>query len=87
LKIDYSFIINMMDNEQDQVIVSSTINMAHNLGLWVVAEGVETEQLQHRLADMGCEQAQGFHIARPMPANELEEWHHNFERLRMVSNS
>jgi diguanylate cyclase (GGDEF)-like protein/PAS domain S-box-containing protein len=87
LKIDYSFITNMMDNEQDQVIVSSTINMAHNLGLWVVAEGVETEQLQHRLADMGCEQAQGFHIARPMPANELEEWHHNFERLRMVSNS
>ena len=87
LKIDYSFIINMMENEQDQVIVSSTIHMAHNLGLWVVAEGVETEALQHQLAGMGCEQAQGFHIARPMPANELEEWHHNFERLRMVSNS
>jgi diguanylate cyclase (GGDEF)-like protein/PAS domain S-box-containing protein len=87
LKIDYSFIINMMENEQDQVIVSSTIHMAHNLGLWVVAEGVETEQLQHRLAGMGCEQAQGFHIARPMPADELEEWYYNFERLRMESSS
>lgn len=87
LKIDYSFIINMMENEQDQVIVSSTIHMAHNLGLWVVAEGVETKSLMNRLADMGCEQAQGFHIARPMPAQELEAWYHSTERERMVSNS
>ncbi|MGS2717955.1 EAL domain-containing protein [Eionea flava] len=87
LKIDYSFIINMMENEQDQVIVSSTIHMAHNLGLWVVAEGVETKRLMERLADMGCEQAQGFHIARPMPAKELETWYHSTERERMVSNS
>ncbi|MFT7388908.1 MAG: diguanylate cyclase (GGDEF)-like protein/PAS domain S-box-containing protein [Candidatus Endobugula sp.] len=87
LKIDYSFIINMIENEHDQVIVSSTINMAHNLGLRVVAEGVETQALQARLGEMGCEQAQGFHIARPMPAKELESWCHNFERERIVSSA
>ncbi|MFT6101893.1 MAG: diguanylate cyclase (GGDEF)-like protein/PAS domain S-box-containing protein [Candidatus Endobugula sp.] len=87
LKIDYSFIINMIENEQDQVIVSSTINMAHNLGLGVVAEGIETQALQARLGEMGCEQAQGFHIGRPMPAKELKAWCHNFERERMSSNS
>lgn len=78
LKIDYSFIINMMESEQDQIIVSSTINMAHSLGLLVVAEGVETAALLTRLAEMGCEQAQGFHIARPMPSYELEKWYSTF---------
>lgn len=74
LKIDYSFIINMLENEQDQIIVNSTINMAHSLGLLVVAEGVENQAVMQRLGDMQCEQAQGFHIARPMPAEELPKW-------------
>lgn len=78
LKIDYSFIINMLESEQDQIIVSSTINMAHSLGLLVVAEGVETQALMQRLGDMQCEQAQGFHIAKPMPANDLEKWCANY---------
>ncbi|MFT5422016.1 MAG: diguanylate cyclase (GGDEF)-like protein [Candidatus Endobugula sp.] len=74
LKIDYSFIINMLEDEQDQIIVNSTINMAHNLGLIVIAEGVETQALMQCLGAMECEQAQGFHIARPMPAKDFEHW-------------
>ena len=74
LKIDYSFVINMLENEQDRVIVNSTINMAHNLGLLVVAEGVENKNVLQSLSDMRCEQAQGFHIAKPMPAKEFQQW-------------
>ena len=81
LKIDYSFIINMLQNEQDQIIVNSTINMAHNLGLSVVAEGVENQEVMERLNSMQCEHAQGFHIARPMPASTFEEWHHNYHNV------
>lgn len=75
LKIDYAFIINMLEDEQDQIIVNSTINMAHNLGLSVVAEGVETQAVLSRLSSMECEHAQGYHIARPMPAADFEEWY------------
>ena len=75
----------MIENEQDQVIVSSTINMAHNLGLWVVAEGVETQALQTRLGEMGCEQAQGFHIARPMPGHTVEKWCADFNSTPATS--
>lgn len=74
LKIDYSFIINMMQNEHDQIIVNSTINMAHSLGLMVVAEGVESQNIMQRLGSMQCEQAQGFHIAKPMPADDFVQW-------------
>jgi EAL domain-containing protein (putative c-di-GMP-specific phosphodiesterase class I) len=74
LKIDYSFIVNMLEDEQDQIIVNSTIKMAHSLGLLVIAEGVETQALMQRLGTMECEQAQGFHIARPMPAKDFEQW-------------
>lgn len=75
LKIDYAFIINMLEDEQDQIIVNSTINMAHNLGLSVVAEGVETQAVLSRLSSMQCEHAQGYHIARPMPAADFEKWY------------
>jgi len=78
LKIDYAFIINMLDDEQDQIIVSSTINMAHNLGLSVVAEGVETQAVLSKLTSMHCEHAQGYHIARPMPAADFELWHTDY---------
>ena len=75
LKIDYSFIVNMLEDEQDQIIVNSTINMAHNLGLSVVAEGVENDQVLRRLGSMQCEHAQGFFIARPMEAGKFETWY------------
>ena len=74
LKIDFSFVRQMLDDEQDEIIVNSTIHLAHNLGLNVVAEGVESEALLQRLKQMGCDLAQGYHIARPIPADALNRW-------------
>lgn len=74
LKIDRSFISSMLNSVQDEVIVNSTIQLAHNLGLKVVAEGVENEELFTRLRLMGCDYAQGYHIGHPMPLQLLEMW-------------
>ena len=79
IKIDRSFVTNLLDNENDQVIVRSTIDLARNLGLEVVAEGVETEQIWMRLASLGCSLAQGYYLSRPLPAEELTRW---FEQRR-----
>lgn len=72
LKIDRSFVIEMEHNSDDLVIVHSTIELAHNLGLTVVAEGVENAWILNRLKAMGCDIAQGFHFGHAMPADELE---------------
>jgi len=74
LKIDYSFIRNMLDDKQDELIVESTIHLAHSLSLKVVAEGVENAALIDRLSSMGCDEAQGYHIGRPMPLSQIDEW-------------
>jgi diguanylate cyclase (GGDEF)-like protein/PAS domain S-box-containing protein len=74
IKIDKSFVHDMTTNENDAVIVRSTIDLGHNLGLKVVAEGVETEEVWGRLVDLGCDLAQGYYMALPMPAAELERW-------------
>ena len=71
LKIDKSFVLNMAKDESDASIVRATISLAHDLGLEVVAEGVENQTSQDKLSRMGCEYIQGYHIARPMPHNEL----------------
>jgi EAL domain-containing protein (putative c-di-GMP-specific phosphodiesterase class I) len=63
----------------DAKIVRSTIDLAHNLGLTVVAEGVETWQQAHCLLDLGCDIAQGYAIARPMPADEFLAWANQFK--------
>lgn len=74
LKIDKSFVFAMNGNVNDEVIVRSTIDLAHNLGLRVVAEGVEEEEVLTRLRCLGCDAAQGYHLGRPMPAHKLQEW-------------
>lgn len=74
LKIDRSFISNMLSNSADQVIVESTINMAHSLGLRVVAEGIEDLETATALKEMGCDAAQGYYFARPMPAEDFNRW-------------
>ena len=74
LKIDYSFIRNMLEDKQDELIVESTIHLAHSLSLKVVAEGVENAALIDRLTGMGCDEAQGYHIGRPMALAQLNEW-------------
>jgi diguanylate cyclase (GGDEF)-like protein/PAS domain S-box-containing protein len=74
LKIDSSFVRSMLHDEQDEIIVNSTIHLAHNLGLRVVAEGVETPAVYQKLVDLGCDEAQGFYMGRPLPAHEAERW-------------
>ncbi len=71
LKIDKSFVLNMAKDESDASIVRATVSLAHDLGLEVVAEGVEDQVSQDELSRMGCEYIQGYHIARPMPHDEL----------------
>ncbi len=73
LKIDRSFVIQMADSPSDAVIVRSTIDLGHNLGLRVVAEGVETQHAWQELSTLGCDVAQGYYLGRPMPAAELEQ--------------
>lgn len=72
LKIDKSFVLEMSHDSDDEAIVRSTIDLAHNMGLRVVAEGVENVQVLGMLKKMGCDQAQGFYIAKPMSAEQLE---------------
>jgi len=74
IKIDRSFVAQMDDDEDDAFIVRSTIDLARNLGLNVVAEGVETEAVWDELGELGCDYAQGWFLGRPMPAAELAEW-------------
>lgn len=74
LKIDKSFVMGMETGEDDAMIVRSTIDLAHNLGLTVVAEGVETAAIQDRLRALACDEAQGYHIARPLPVDDFLAW-------------
>ncbi len=74
LKIDRSFVANILDNAEDQALVESLINMAHALNRKVIAEGVETVEHGIPLLRYGCDYAQGFGIARPMPADEVIPW-------------
>ncbi|MDQ3537194.1 MAG: EAL domain-containing protein [Actinomycetota bacterium] len=74
VKIDKSFVRDMGSDERDASIVRSAIDLAHGLGLEVIAEGVETEQSYERLIELGCDCAQGFYLARPMPGPELTDW-------------
>jgi diguanylate cyclase (GGDEF)-like protein len=74
IKIDQSFVANLVDSPASQVIVRSTIDLARNLGLTSTAEGVETAQALQWLRDAGCDEGQGYHIARPMTVDALELW-------------
>ena len=74
LKIDQSFVRNMQADRDDEMIVRSTIDLAHNLGITVVAEGVETAAAWHLLRELKCDQAQGYHMGRPMPVSEFSAW-------------
>lgn len=74
LKIDRSFVMNLASISSDAVIVRSTIDLAHNLGLTVVAEGVEDQAALDLLIEYGCDSAQGYFFSRPAPADELTAW-------------
>ena len=74
LKIDKSFVMGMQTDESDAKIVRSTIELAHNLGLTVVAEGVENAAIYALLATQGCDEAQGYYMSKPMVASEFGSW-------------
>ncbi len=74
LKIDKSFVLHMDEDANDEVIVRSTVDLAHNLGLKVVAEGVETQPVLEKLGAIGCDSIQGYYISKPLPADALEAW-------------
>lgn len=74
LKIDRSFVQHMQTDAHDAMIVRSTIDLAHNLGLTVVAEGVEGHEVWDMLRELRCDQAQGYHMGRPMPVAEFPGW-------------
>jgi EAL domain-containing protein (putative c-di-GMP-specific phosphodiesterase class I) len=74
IKIDRSFVTNLMTNPGNDVIVRSIISLGHQLGLEVVGEGVETVEVTARLQQYGCDILQGYTLTPPLPANELEHW-------------
>ena len=74
LKIDKSFVLNMENDIGDTKIVRSTIDLGHNMGLRVVAEGIESEAVWRLLSALGCDQGQGYFMSRPIAADRLAEW-------------
>ena len=79
LKIDRSLVSDIVREPRDRTIVRSTVDLGHSLGLVVVAEGVEDEATLTLLSTLGCDLAQGFFLARPMPAPSLVDWMHDRE--------
>lgn len=86
LKLDKSFVIDLETRAENRVIVESTVQMAHALGLTVVAEGVETEWVESYLKSVGYDLGQGYRFARPMPADDCARWiaHFNRDALRLA---
>jgi EAL domain-containing protein (putative c-di-GMP-specific phosphodiesterase class I) len=74
LKIDRAFVQDMGAGSDDAVIVRAVVDLARNLGLQTIAEGVEDAATWEQLAELGCDSAQGYHLARPMPSELFEAW-------------
>lgn len=74
IKIDRSFVMHMVEDEDDAIIVRSTIELGHNMGLEVVAEGVEDRSGMEFLKRLGCDQVQGYYISKPLPTPQFVEW-------------
>jgi diguanylate cyclase (GGDEF)-like protein/PAS domain S-box-containing protein len=86
LKIDQTFVRDMLNDEDDLAIVNSVIGLAHTFKRKVIAEGVETPQHAEKLLSLGCELAQGYGIAKPMPATELAAWLHDWTVAKLWAN-
>jgi EAL domain-containing protein (putative c-di-GMP-specific phosphodiesterase class I) len=87
IKIDRSFVMDMKEDNNDAVIVRSTIDLAHNMSLKVTAEGVENQETWDLLRSHGCDQAQGYFISRPIPAADFLEWaEKSISTARVASN-
>lgn len=84
LKIDRSFISEMLTDEQDEVIVRSTLGLAHSFGLEAVAEGVEDIETLNALEKLNCQQVQGYLISRPVPPDVFEQWLDNYNKTNRI---
>ncbi|MCP3666200.1 MAG: EAL domain-containing protein [Gammaproteobacteria bacterium] len=80
LKIDRSFVMKAATDQEAMAIVEMTILLGHKLGMSVVAEGVETHELWNLLVNLGCDVGQGYFISRPMPGNQLIDWHGSWKK-------
>ena len=74
IKIDRSFVMGMNEASEDMAVVRSAIDLGRNLGIKVVAEGVETQEAWDRLRELGCAEAQGYYLSRPVPPQQLSQW-------------
>ncbi len=79
LKIDQSFVFYMLENAMDRHIVNTVIDLAHGFNLNVVAEGIENIETFNALKELGCNIAQGYYLAKPMPQNEFIQWLNNYQ--------
>lgn len=77
--------MDLENNSDDAAICAAIIAMAHNLGLKVIAEGVETQEQLNYLSDQGCDEIQGFLISKPLPASELEKRFLNKNRIKAIA--
>jgi EAL domain-containing protein (putative c-di-GMP-specific phosphodiesterase class I) len=78
LKIDKSFVMTIASDERNEAIVRTTVNLAHSMRLRVVAEGVEDLESMRRIAALGCAQAQGYFLSKPIAAEEMRAWLQNY---------
>ena len=74
LKIDRGFVTSLLADDRDEAVARSVVSLGHDLGLTVVAEGVETADVRQRLLEMGCDEVQGYLLGRPMPADDVQQW-------------
>ena len=74
LKLDRAFVTHCDTDPRSAAIVKSTVELAHNLGMRMIAEGVESEDALSRLRDWDCDLVQGYHLSRPQPADRLTAW-------------
>jgi diguanylate cyclase len=84
LKVDRSFVSHMTSNTRDAVIVRSTVDLGRNLGLRVVAEGVEDVVTSQELDALGCDAIQGYYISRPVPPDDLIQWLEEYQAAKPI---
>ncbi len=82
LKIDHSFVIPMLEDNEAMVIVKICVSLGHMLGMKIVAEGVENDDIRHALEELGCDIAQGYEYAKPLPFAEFVNWHNKRSKGR-----
>lgn len=87
LKLDKTIIMDMTKHNSDAIIVESTIDLAHKLGLHVTAEGVESRQALSQLMNMGCDQVQGYYLSKPLELNQLRDWLAENSRMELPAYS